>query len=1157
MHCTNCGTELIAGKRFCHICGTQVSLTCPNCGSTIEPGFRFCPDCGFRLTADHSTGSKSTTAGESPTDQPPNVLAKHIPAELAQKIRASTGAIAGERKLVTVMFCDVAGSTAIAERLDPEEYHELLEQYLALAFREIYRLEGIVNQLAGDGMMALFGAPLAHENAPERAVEAALAIRDALSTLNQQLSAERGLTLRARIGIHTGPVVVGTVGNDFKMDYTAIGDTTNLASRLESLAEPGTVLVSEATERLVRGLFEMRPVGPFEVKGKREAVTAFEVLRRNPLTTPMAIAAERGLTPLVGRDEELAQLTACFERLTGDLTQIVAVVGPAGSGKSRLLYEFKRRLDGQRVVFFEGRCASLNQVVPYAVWINMLRQYFDLSPTELSGCACEKMLAKIPESDETLRELFPYLCRLLALPAEPLPDVPLQELQSKTFEVVARLVMAASNRAPVIMLLEDLQWIDEPSREMLDLAVSHLRGRIMLVVSHRPDYQPAWRTHAAFTQLNLRPLSDEHTAEIIRALAGGRLPAELERRILVKAEGNPFVAEEITRDLLEQGVVLRGDDQVRLTRPVADVRIPDTVQELIGARLDRLGPQGKRVVQVAAVLGRQFQRSQLEALLDGEGIDVGAQLELLEGRGIIHRKDLLSRDEFRFGESLTQEVAYEALLLKERRHLHARIGRLLEAVAGELTAERSALIAHHYALGDDREKALAALLRAAHQAEQLPSYPVALRFYRDAWQLADAALPETQGATGTGAAAVTAPVGPASVGLVPVALEAALGLCRVVILYGSSEAAEIERPVRRARAWAEALGNAEALAGACTYQGLMIMSGARAAFADGVPLVEEGFAVAQRAGLTVTAISISRALAVAYVYDGRCDLGQETLRWAVAELERLGEKDRLSDLYLSARYMRDSLRCMCDDLEGAEQGVTETYEQAVRASNRTVQSLAASILAWVHFARAQYGEARRWADTSLEVAEVIGNVATIRTAAALALAARASAGEAVGPSRYIELIEQGYAARSDMAVKCYLVVEAFLAIGEADRARRFAEIAYGHAGGRLRQAWCATARGDIMLRLGPRHWAEAERWYQQALGLAEAIGARSALATAALGAGELALAQGDEDSGQRSFRQALAIAGEIGFARLQTRAQKLLEACNGPKRRAGSPSSML
>jgi tetratricopeptide (TPR) repeat protein len=333
----------------------------------------------------------------------------------------------------------------------------------------------------------------------------------------------------------------------------------------------------------------------------------------------------------------------------------------------------------------------------------------------------------------------------------------------------------------------------------------------------------------------------------------------------------------------------------------------------------------------------------------------------------------------------------------------------------------------------------------------------------------------------------------------------------------------------------------------------MIMAGTRSAFANGLPLIEEGFTIAQRAGLTMTAVSISRALGFAYVYDGRCDVGQETLRWAVAELDRLGERDRLSDLYLGARYMRDSLRYICDDLAGAEQGVTETYEQAVRASNRTVQSLAASTLAWVHLARAQYAEARRWAETSLEVAEVIGNVATIRTAAALALTARVSAGETGTPSRYLELIEQGHAARSDMAGKCYLVVEAFLATGEVDRARRFAEIAYEHAGGRLRQAWCATALGDIMLRLGPRHWGEAERWYEQALGQAEAIGARSALATASLGAGELAVAQGDQEAGRRLFRQALAVAGGIGFTRLQARAEDLLASCSGePERCAGT-----
>src|SRR5204862_1115052 len=285
MRCGSCGTELIAGKRFCHACGARAALLCPGCGANVAQDFRFCPDCGRDLA---SAGVHD--APPPPADDPLQRLAQQIPEGLAHKIRAAQETIAGERKQVTVLFCDLAGSTAIAERLDPEEYVELLDEYLELSFREIYRLEGIVTYSAGDGLMALFGAPVAHEDAPQRAIRAALAIREALAALDIRLRAERAIELRARIGIHTGPVVVGTVGNDLKMDYTAIGDTTNLASRLESLAVPGSILVSEATSRLVRGFFQVRSVGPFTVKGKSEPITAFEVLGEITSSAPMAVA---------------------------------------------------------------------------------------------------------------------------------------------------------------------------------------------------------------------------------------------------------------------------------------------------------------------------------------------------------------------------------------------------------------------------------------------------------------------------------------------------------------------------------------------------------------------------------------------------------------------------------------------------------------------------------------------------------------------------------------------------------------------------------------------------------------------------------------------------------------------------------------------------
>src|SRR5205809_1577480 len=383
VRCTACGTELIAGKRFCHACGARVALTCRGCGATVSPAFRFCPDGGLEI------GSAGVHDAPPPAaDDPLARRSRHIPEALADKIR-SAHTIAGERKQVTVLFCDLAGSTAIAERLDPEEYHDLLDQYPELAFREIYRVEGIVNQIAGDGLMALFGAPVAHEDAPQRAIRAALAIVGALGSLNERLRG-RGLELQARIGINTGPVVVGTVGNDLKMDYTAIGDTTNLASRLESLAAPGTILVSEATYRLVRGFFQVRPTGPLAVKGKSEPVAAYEIRGESAAATPMAVAAERGLTPLVGGDGELAQLEASFQRLTGNRAEVVGVGGEAGLGKTRLLYEFRRRLVGEPAIFFEGRCSALGQAAPYFPFIYMLKHYFGLVPGDTADAACAK-----------------------------------------------------------------------------------------------------------------------------------------------------------------------------------------------------------------------------------------------------------------------------------------------------------------------------------------------------------------------------------------------------------------------------------------------------------------------------------------------------------------------------------------------------------------------------------------------------------------------------------------------------------------------------------------------------------------------------------------------------------------------------------------------
>jgi class 3 adenylate cyclase len=1101
MRCRSCGTELLPGKAFCHACGARAPQVCGHCGELVEAGFKFCPNCGQGLETPAAGEAKPATA---------------IPEPLAEKIRGAAQSV-GERKQVTVLFCDLAGSTAVASGLDPEVYGELLEQYVALAMHEVYRFEGMINQLSGDGFMALFGAPIAHEDAPQRAVRAALAIRDALAHFNDQLVRERGIALPARIGLNTGPVVVGTVGNDLRMDYTAIGDTTNLAARLEQLATPGTILISEPTARLVRGFFELREVGPLEVKGKAEPVTAYEVVRARAAASSIEIAAERGLTPLVGRSEELAQLEACYDRLAGGYTQVVAVLGEAGSGKSRLIYEFRQKLSerGDPVVFLEGRCAALSQNVPLAPFVALLRQYFDLSPEDSEDSACEKVATRLGKSASIIDDAYPLLCRVLSVPAELPADLPLEALKQETFEAIGKLIYAESRRAPVVMILEDLHWIDEPSLELLEMAVARLmRARVLILVSHRSEFRPQWRTSAALTQVHLRPLLEDDVLAIVRSLAGGALPAELEGRILAKAEGSPFFAEELTRSLSEEGFLTNGGGAVRLTRPVEEILIPGSVREVIAARLDRVRPTAKRVAQLAAVLGRQFRRSELTQLLAPEGIEVDSELGELTRRGVIHRKSLFSDDEYRFGESLTQEVAYDSLLLKQRRQLHGRVATLLEQGSFDPSLARPALIAHHYALSDDRAKAVETLLGAAGEAERLPSFRTALDLYRQAWELGEAALRD----------------GGDDARFRQWVMNATAGYARITVLYGSSADADAERAAVRARELALELGDTATASIQRVMHG-MLLTADPSRFAEGVEITEAAVAEQRAQPDSPILLHTSRAVAWHALLDGRFAAARTTLEWLLRELEAQGQAASLSEVYVSSRWMREGVLFAADEFEAAFESATETYAMAQKADNRTVQSGAASVLAQVHMVRGEYEDARRWAGRSLEVAEQIGGVAGAQRGEALVLAARVALGEAVTLGPLAERLHDGVSRGGNMLLSIQSVVEAYLGLGEIKRAERIARLAVERSGGRFREMMATASLADALVRQGPAAWGEAERVVDRASGLAEALGSRQVRVQTLLARARLALARDMGGDARSALTEARAVGAAIGLTR--------------------------
>jgi class 3 adenylate cyclase/tetratricopeptide (TPR) repeat protein len=1051
---------------------------------------------------------------------PDDALLRHVPDELAAKIRRA-GAVAGERKRATVLFCDLVGSTAIAEHLDPESYRELLDEYLEVCFENVYRYEGIVNQMAGDGFMALFGAPIAHEDAPERSVHAALGILGAVKELSERRQRKGGSELRVRIGVHTGTVVVGTIGNDLKTDYTAIGDTTNLAARLQALANPNAILLSEDTHALIRDHFVTKSIGAHEVKGKTDPVTAYEVLESSD-ATPMAIAEARGMTPLVGRDPELAQLAACFRRLDDRLAQLVTIVGEAGSGKSRLTYEAMRRLWREGTQVLEGRCASLTRGVPYAPWAAMLRGFFGVSESDdaseqyiasrLGGLGCDN-------ADEFAR-------RISAMPGLFHRGERSASFGRETlFPSVAEFVQLAARSGPTLLLIEDLHWADAASVELLEMVIaSCLRERVMFIVTHRPDFNLDAQSSVAFTRLHMRLLTDDEACEIVRSRAGGSLPAALEERILRRGEGNPFYLEELTRALLEEGALVAQEGGVRVTRPIESIRIPDTVQELLSARLDRLGPESKRVAQVASVIGRQFKRSQLESLLaDGDrGANrIDEELAELEQSGVLHRQGM-SSDEFRFGESLTQEVAYEGLLLRERRLLHERVGRMLEehtAVGGDL-----ALVGYHFARSDKRDVGLAKLLEAANRAAELPSYGDAIRLYREALDLADTVIAETADPNETAERS---------------ALRAIRGILGAADIYGDVHLEEKERALRQGLVLAEKLEDHEAFASIHVAQGTTIINNSRDGFAEGIASIEQGIEAARRAGLERTVAQLSRSLSWAYLKDGRFEEARACIAGVLTELERLGERERVSDTYLGARFFQNRVLFESDAFEEALERAHETYELGTKHQNRTVESGAATQLASLYFRQGEYEEAERFASRGLEIAKQIDNVWAILSCAAVLQGIRHDRDPASVDVSELEAIERGTRSTGDASMSIDLIAEVLIRIGDVERARRIVETGADRAGGRLNESRNELCLGYVALNSGKDRFSEAKRHFRRSRELAESIGSRSIAGRALLGLALLTRAQGDD--AYRGFaQQALNLFQSLGLRRYAARAESML-----------------
>ena len=649
--------------------------------------------------------------------QPPPVA---IPAHLGEKIRAARADLEGERKQVTVLFADLKDSTRLIEGLDPEAARQLLDPALHLMMDAVHRYEGTVNQVLGDGIMALFGAPIAHEDHALRACYAALAMQAALRRYGDEVRRTQGLTLHTRVGLNSGEVVVRTISNDLHMDYSAVGQTTHLAARMEQLATPGTILLTTATLRLVEGLVRVNPLGPTPVKGLTEPVEAYELLGASALRRRLQAAAARGLTRFVGRQHELDTLSQTLEQARAGHGQVVALVGEAGVGKSRLVYEVVHSHRTQGWLVLESASVSYGKATAYFPVIDLLKRYAHVEDGDDTRTVRAKVTGQVLTLDAALQEALPALLGLLdALPEDsPFLTLDPPQRRQRTLDALKRLLLRESQEQALLLVFEDLHWIDTETQALLDSLVESLPTvRLLLLVNYRPEYQHGWGSKTYYTQVRLDPLPPASADELLQALLGDDPSLESLKRLLIeRTEGNPFFLEESVRALVETGVLVGVPGAYRLAQALPAIQVPATVQAVLAARIDRLPPEEKRLLQTAAVIGTEVPFALLQAIAELPEEALYHGLAHLQAAEFLYETRLFPERDFTFKHALTHEVAYSGLLQERRHTLHARIVEALEALARDRLSEQVERLAHHALRGEVWDKALAYCRQAGEKA---------------------------------------------------------------------------------------------------------------------------------------------------------------------------------------------------------------------------------------------------------------------------------------------------------------------------------------------------------------------------------------------------------------------------------------------------------
>ena len=737
MTCPKCRHANPDDARFCNACGASLAPGCPACGRANPGGSRFCGGCGARLGEDTPGGERFAAPGA------------YTPRHLAERILTSRAALEGERKQVTVLFVDMKGSMELLAERDPEEARKLLDPVLERMMEAVHRYEGTVNQVMGDGVMALFGAPLAHEDHAVRACYAALRMQEAIRRYADELRRSHGLEIQIRVGLNSGDVLVRTIGSDLRMDYTAVGQTTHLAARMEQLALPGTIRLTADTLRLAEGFVQVKPLGPVPVKGLAEPVEVFELTGAAEVRTRLQASRARGFTRFVGRDAEIEQIRQAGEQAQRGRGQVVAVVGEPGVGKSRLFYEFLHSHRTHGWLVREAGSVSYGKATPFLPLADLLRGYFRIEDRDETRSVRAKVTGTMLTLDRALEDAVPAILWLLdALP----PDDDFLSLdpllrRRRAVDAAKGMFLRESRIQPVLLVFEDLHWIDAETQSFLDgLVESVPSAPILLAVNYRPEYRHGWGSKTYYRQLRIDPLPPESAEELLQNLLGDDPTVQPLKPVLIaRTEGNPLFLEESVRTLLETRTLTGEPGAYRLARSLDTIQMPATVQAILAARIDRLSPELKRLLQAAAVVGKDVPVRLLESIVELQGDELRAALTELQTAEFLYETRLFPDLEYTFKHALTHEIAYGGILQDRRRGLHAALVDTLERIHGERFSEQVELVAHHAVRGGLTDKALRYLREAAEKSVGRSANREAAEFFQTALGILDAQpqTPET------------------------------------------------------------------------------------------------------------------------------------------------------------------------------------------------------------------------------------------------------------------------------------------------------------------------------------------------------------------------------------------------------------------------------